>query len=141
MTEKIVKKKETKKTFLFEILNDIKNYKKGNLLDNAEYEKDFNAFLIVRWLSMDNDNCDILNYINEFYDILTKKELYKLLVEMIPKNPGYIPFQKGVEEKSHEDIKFVCEYYQCSKKEANEYIKLMGEEWVKDVKRRFGTTI
>ena len=133
--------KEKAKNYLFDILNDIKLHKKGNLLDIPEYERAFDKFMIMRFLSMNDDICEIINYVNDFQDILSKKQLYKLLIEIVPVTRSYDAYIKSDKEEVQESATLVATYYECSIKEANEYIKLMGEDWVVVLKSRFGITI
>jgi hypothetical protein len=133
--------KEKAKNYLFDIINDIKVYKKGDLLDDSEYERAFDKFMVMRFLSMNDDNCEIVNYINEFQDILSKRQMYKLLIEMVPITKSYDPYVKSDRESISDDAKMVAEYYQCSVKEANDYINIMGVDWVRLLKSKFGTTI
>lgn len=137
-------KKQTKdrsKNYLFDILNDIKVYKKGNLLDQSEYEKAFDKFMIIRFLSMNDDLCEIVNFINDFQDVLSKKQLYKLLIDIVPVTKSYDPYVKSEGVDYGDDVKKVAEYYQCSYKDAKEYIQIMGVEWLASVKLKFGITI
>jgi hypothetical protein len=133
--------KEKAKNYLFDILNDIKLHKKGNLLDIPEYERAFDKFMIMRFLSMNDDICEIINYVNDFQDILSKKQLYKLLIEIVPVTRSYDAYIKSDKEEVQESATLVATYYECSIKEANEYIKLMGEDWVVVLKSRFGIII
>jgi len=136
-----LKPKEKSKNYIFDIINDIKVHKKGNLLDESEYEKAFDKFIIMKFLSMNDDICEILNYVYDFHDILTKKQLYKLLIEIVPITKSYDPYIKYDGLKECDDAKKVAEYYQCSIKEANEYIQIMGVDWLALLKLKFGTTI
>ena len=136
-----LKKQDKPKNYLFDILNDIKLYKKGNLLDSSEYEKAFDKFMIMRFLSMNDDICEIINYVNDFQDILSKKQLYNLLIELVPVTKSYDPYIKSNAEETSEGAKKVAEYYQCSIKDANEYIKIMGVDWLDILKSKFGLTI
>ena len=133
--------KEKAKNYLFDILNDIKLHKKGNLLDIPEYERAFDKFMIMRFLSMNDDICEIINYVNDFQDILSKKQLYKLLLEIVPTTRSYDAYIKSDKEEVQESATLVATYYECSIKEANEYIKLMGDAEVVVLKSRFGITI
>lgn len=144
MTKREGLKKQTKdkaKNYLFDIINDIKVYKRGNLLDAPEYERAFDKFMVMRFLSMNDDNCEIVNYVNDFQDILSKKQLYKLLVEMVPITKTYDPYIKSDREEIFDGAKEVAEYYQCSIKEATEYIQIMGVDWLALLKAKFGHTI
>lgn len=133
--------RDKSKNYLFDIINDIKVFKKGDLLDAPEYEKAFDKFMVMRFLSMNDDLCEIVNYVNDFQDILTKKQLYKLLVEIVPITKSYDPYVKSDSFEVSNDIKLVADYYKCSLKEAKEYADIMGVEWLGALKRKFGITI
>jgi hypothetical protein len=133
--------KEKPTNYLFEILNDIKVYKKGNLLDISEYERAFDKFIIMKFLSMNDEICEIINYVNDFHDILSKKQLYKLLIEIVPITKSYDPYIKSDVEVIEDGAKKVAEYYECSLKDANEYIKIMGSDWLVLLNGKFGRTI
>jgi hypothetical protein len=133
------KKEKPKSTAIFDVLNDIKNTKNGNLFDveNSSYEKEFNVMFALRCLSMDENLCPIINSINHIQDSYDKKQMYQLLIELIPKTQSYNKFIKTHQEHV-ENEKDVAEYYQCSLKEARDYIKLMGANWAEEIHKSFG---
>lgn len=139
--EGLKKKEKPKSTALFDVLKDIKYYKKGNLLDveGSEYEAAYNNFIALRFLSMNNDLCELVNLVNHFQDSFDKKEMYKLLIELIPETNSFDGFTKARTDKEQYE-EDVAEYYQCSKKEAREYINIMGQEWAHEVHKSFGGT-
>lgn len=131
-------KKERKSNFLFDILDDIKWHKTGTLLDDPEHEKAFNNFIVLRMLAQNSDACEWVNLINEYQQTLSKKQLYKMLVAMIPKEKTYDGFVKSASLEDDDNIKYVSKFYECSLKEAREYVVVMGKEWSVEVKNRFG---
>lgn len=131
-------KKEHKNNFLFDIINDIKWHKTGTLLDNEDYEKAFNSFIVMRMLAQNADACGWVNMINEYQQVLSKKELYKFLIAIIPKAKTYDGFTKSESIEDDETVKYVAMYHECSLKEAREYITVMGKEWAIEIKNRFG---
>jgi hypothetical protein len=132
------KPKEHKNNYLFDIINDIKWHKKGNLLDIEEYEKAFNNFIVMRMLAQNNDTCEMINMINEYQQTLSKKQLYKLLIELVPKAKTFDGFVKSVSREDDENIKYVSLFYECSLKEAREYINILGSTWAREIRNRFG---
>lgn len=134
----VKQKKEFKNNYLFDIINDIKWHKKGNLLDNEDYEKAFNNFIVMRMLSQNPEVCEMVNLVNEYQQILTKKQLYKLLIDLVPKMKSFEGFTKSLNIEDDENIKYVSKYYECSLKEAREYIVVMGKEWASGIRNRFG---
>lgn len=133
--------KEKAKNYLFDILKDIKLYKKGNLLDSHEYEKAFDKFMVMRFLSMNDDICEIINYVNDIQDVLSKKQLYKLLIDIVPITKTYDPYIKSDKDEIEDGVKQVAEYYECSIKDACEYVDVMGVDWLASLKSKFGTII
>lgn len=134
-----LKKKESKSTNIFNVINDIKIHKVGNLLDdeNSENEKSFNNYMALRFLSMNDKLCPLANIANKFQDVLDKKEMYKLLIELIPVTKTFDKYISS-NSNSSEYEKCVSDYFQCNTKEAKEFIELMGIDWAKEIKRSFG---
>lgn len=137
MKRKGLKKKKSNNNFLWKIVDDIKIHKNGSLLDNPKYEKEFNAFLILRALSMDESLIDYANIANEFQGVLSKKEMYKLLIEIVPVTTSRC---KWVKSNSDDNpyVDMIMEYYGCNRREAIMYIDLFGEKWSDEVKAQFG---
>ncbi len=131
-------KKEHKNNYLFDIINDIKWNKTGTLLDKEDYEKAFNNFIVMRMLAQNAEACEWVNMINEYQQVLTKKQLYKLLIEIIPKAKTYDGFVKSESIEDDEIVKYVALYHECSLKEAREYISIMGKDWSMQIRNRFG---
>lgn len=135
-----LKKRDKPKSYaLFDVLKDIKVSKQGNMLDveGSEYESQYNNFIALRFLSMNENLCPLVNEVNHLQDVLTKKEMYKLLIELIPETHSFDPFVKSKSEK-YEYEADVAAYYECSMKEAREYIDIMGSEWAEKVHKSFG---
>ena len=132
------KEKVHKNNYLFDIINDIKWNKTGDLLDNEDYEKAFNSFIVMRMLAQNAETCEWVNMVNEYQQTLTKKQMYTLLVALIPKAKTYDGFVKSVSLEDDDNIKYVSKYYECSLKEAREYVIILGEEWSQGIRNRFG---
>lgn len=127
-----------KKSYLTDILNDIKFSKTGSVLDDEEAEKQFNSWLILKFLSMDEEMTEIVNLVNEYQSVLSKKEFYHLLIEIVPKTKKFAKYIKSVDRRKDERVEKVAKYYQCSFGHAREYIDIMGEEWSEEIISKFG---
>ena len=137
-------KKKQKPTKVWEIVDDILIGKNGNLLDDPTYEKDFNAFLIIRYLSMNPALLPYCNYLNKLHDIrgqksISKKQFYKLMVKMIPITEGRFQYIKSSVMESPE-IDKIMEYYECNRREAAMYREIHGDKWVEEITKQFGGT-
>lgn len=101
-------------------------------LNEQEY-KDFNIFLLQKFLSMNNDLVQSIDYISKyvFFNNMSKEEYYKLLIYLIPKGKYWIEFSKKdkgfvVPEWFLELIKKYFIF--ISSQDAIEYFNLMNKD-------------
>ncbi len=137
-------KKQKKSTKVWDIVEDILVTKSGNLLDDATYEKDFNTFLIIRYLSMNPSLLPYCNYLNSLHDIrgqksISKKQFYKLMIKLIPRVEGRFPYIKSA-ALENPDIDKIMEYFDCNRREAIMYRDIHGQKWCDEVAKEFGGT-
>jgi hypothetical protein len=137
-------KKKQKSTKVWEIVDDILVDKTGTLLDDAVYEKDFNAFLIIRYLSMNPMLLPYCNYLNRLHDMrgqksISKKQFYKLMVKLIPKVDGRFQYIKSA-VMENQDIDKIMEYFDCNRREAVMYLDIHGQKWADEITKEFGGT-
>ena len=76
---------------------------------------------------------DLLVFIDDIQDVthrLGKKELYKLYFDVLPKQSFFSKYIKSskLTKYTPELTNIVCTYFEISKKEANEYIDLLGRD-------------
>lgn len=132
-----LRKKKSSTNFLWEIIEDIKVHKKGTLLDDERYERDFNPFITLRALSMYPELLPFVNAVNEFGGTLNKKQTYQLLVKLIPKTDYRVPWIKN-EKFENPAVDAIMEYYDCNRREAAMYYEMFGEKWADEIERMFG---
>ncbi len=135
--EGLKKNKSNNNNFLWEIIDDIKFYKKGNLLDDPRYEKEFNPFITIRALAMDSDLTEIVNLVNVFIGNITKKQLYNLLIKLIPKTNKKVQWIKNIKD-DNKDLNLIMNYFDCNRREALLYLKLNDEKWLNEIEDDFG---
>jgi sulfatase maturation enzyme AslB (radical SAM superfamily) len=137
--EGLKKKDKPKSTALFDVIKDIKYYKKGDMLDveGSEAEAAYNNFIAMRFLSMNESLCPLVNTVNHLQDVFDKKEMYKLLIELVPETNSFDGFIRPKTDKEEYEEE-IAQYYECSIKEAREYVKIMGLEWAEQIHRSFG---
>jgi len=135
MVKKSIEKQKKKSNSFYKIIDDIRSKKQGDLLNDEENLKSFNNFMALRFLSMDRDIIDIVNLLNQFQGSLDKKSMYDILVDIIPENNSYIKYTTTKKEEC-KFTSYICDYYQCSPKEALEYISIKGDEWAEDIMKQ-----
>jgi len=109
-------------------LNEITLYKSSpDKFTDSEWDK-WNTYMINRFLSMNQDYIEIVNYVQKI-NPQKKKQIYSIYRELIPKKKVYLKYIKNRNEKldqeSIESIKMLKDYYQCSFKEAEEYYNIL----------------
>lgn len=121
---------ETSLPTLFDFLNDVYYKKSGDLL-SEKTQKEYNIFMINRFMSA---NIDTLMYAQELnqYSKISKEEHYKYLTHALPKKKR---FGKFLKEKKNDMIVLVQEYYSCSYVKAKEIYKMLNKEQLEHIQK------
>ncbi len=69
---------------LFDCLKEIITTKRGTLDKSPYFDKSWNTFMILRYLSMDNKFAKIARLANSLQCTLTNVQMYKYLVKNVP---------------------------------------------------------
>ena len=116
---------------IFNWINQI-NYKKKSWDSFSEAEqKTFNTFIINRWLSMDKELIQIVNYFQKYsIGLLQPKDTYMWYRDIIPKKKRFNKYIKGKKAMKYDSelITTICKYYETSKNECIEYIEMMDKK-------------
>jgi hypothetical protein len=112
------------------IFNHIKNIttgKKPYLGDEG-----WNNWMINRWLSMDQDYCEVVNMIQKNTWAMKGEHLYNLYKDLLPKQKVYLKYIKSQNTKKYDndEVESIQIYFEISKKEAKEYIDSLPKEEV-----------
>jgi len=126
---------------IFDWINQINYEKKSwNSFSNVE-KKTFSTFIINRWLSMDGDLIEIVNYFQKYsIGLLEPKDVYRWYCDMIPRKKRfnkYIKAKKGM--KYNKDlIDIMCKHYETSKKECMDYIEILSKGDIEELLKLYG---
>ena len=104
-------------------------------------QKTFNTFIINRWLSMDPEFVEVVNYFQKYsIGTLESREVYKWYADFLPKGKRFNKYIKGKKDKKYDPelITTVCEYFQCSKLEAKENLSFMSKDEVNQILEKYG---
>ena len=105
-------------------------------------QKKFSPFIINRWLSMDNEFIEIVNYFQKYsIGLLQSKEIYKWYCDILPKGKRFNKYIKPKNHKKYDDflINTLCNYFECSKLQVSEYVKLIKKEDLITILEKYGT--
>ena len=110
---------------IFSVLADV-SYKKVDSDTYTEGDwKAYNSYMVNKWLSMNSNVTEIINFIQKYYS-LDKKIHYKMLSDILPKQKLFSKYIKGnkVDKFNPELVTLIAKHYEVSKKEAKVYIDL-----------------
>ena len=104
-------------------------------------QKRFSPFIINRWLSMDKEFIEIVNYFQKYsIGTLESREVYEWYRNILPKGKRFNKYIKSKMNKKYDDylINTLCNYFECSKLQVNEYIDLLSKEQLTNILITYG---
>ena len=114
-------------------LNEITLYKTPVHEITEESWDKFNSYMIHRYLSMDINYIDIVNYVQKI-NPQSKKQIYTIYREMIPKKKTYLKYVKNENKRNYQELaEYIAEYLECSLGEADEYISILQTTGVRSI--------
>jgi len=117
----------------FDWLNEITVTKTLSENFSEESWNNFNSYMIHRYLSMNIDYIDIVNYVQKI-NPQSKKQIYSIYREMIPKKKLWLKYIKNENKKNYQELaEYIAEYFQCSLGEADHYIDILKEHGVRGI--------
>ena len=116
--------------------------KKTHWNDFTEDEqKKFSPFIINRWLSMDKDFIEIVNYFQKYaIGTLEPREVYKWYCDMLPRGKRFNKYIKGKRDKKYdiELIDIMVRYFECGKSQVKDYLKLIAKDELIEILEKYG---
>ena len=104
-------------------------------------QKKFSPFIINRWLSMDKDFLEIVNYFQKYsIGTLEPREVYKWYCDMLPRGKRFNKYIKGKKDKKYEPelVDILCKYFEESKSNILDYLELMSKDQLKMILELYG---
>ena len=123
----------------FDYVDSINN-KKNNMMrctENDELaEKEYNPWIVNTALSNFPDTILHVNEINQHHDI-PKRAQYEFLLNSIRRKKRYASWAK--KPKNDDILEMVMEYYTVNVHRAREYLSLMSDEQIVELRSQFAT--
>ena len=104
-------------------------------------QKKFSPFIINRWLSMDKDFLEIVNFFQKYsIGTLEPREVYKWYCDVLPKGKRFNKYIKGKRDKKYnkEMINIISNHFECSKLQTKEYLEIIEKEELKNILKIYG---
>jgi len=126
---------------IFDWLNQITQTKSSPEDFTEESWDSWNSYMIHRYLSMDINYIDIVNYVQKI-NPQNKKQIYSIYREMIPKQKVWLKYIKSQTPKKKEElVEYVAKYFECSLGEADHYIDILRETGIRGILGEMGVDI
>jgi hypothetical protein len=119
-------------------LNEITLYKTPIEEISEESWNSWNSYIIHRYVSMDVNYIELVNYIQTIpYE--NKKQIYTIYSEMIPKKKVFLKYISTKKKKKNVELAdYVAKYFECSLGEADEYIDILQKTGVRSILYKMG---
>ena len=104
-------------------------------------QKKFSPFIINRWLSMDKDFLEIVNFFQKYsIRTLEPREVYKWYCDMLPKGKRFNKYIKGKKDKKYntELIDIMVTHFECSKSQVKDYLDLIAKDELIEILEKYG---
>ena len=98
-------------------------------------DEGWNNWMVNRFLSMDQDYCEVVNIVQKNTWQMKGEYLYNLYKDLIPKQYKYLKYIKPKNKKEYkiEQVEAIQTYFEVSKKEAKEYIDMLPIEEIENI--------
>ena len=127
---------------IFEWINQILVHKDRWDSFTETDQKTFIPFIINRWLSMDEEFIEVVNYFQKYsIGTLEPREVYKWYSDFLPRGKRFNKYIKGKKYKKYDItlISIICKHFECSKQQVGEYLELIHKEELKEILEMYGT--
>ena len=126
---------------IFDWINQILVKKKHWNDFTVDEQKKFSPFIINRWLSMEPEFIEIVNYFQKLaIGTLEPREVYKWYCEILPKGKRFNKYIKGKKDKKYDSelISLLTHHFECSKVEVKQHLKLIDKIELKEILEKYG---
>ena len=126
---------------IFDWVNNILVHKKHWDDFTVDEQKKFSPFIINRWLSMDKDFIEIVNYFQKYaIGTLEPREVYKWYCDILPKGKRFNKYIKGKSNKKYDKdlVSILSTHFEVSKNETKTYIDLLDKKEIKEILKMYG---
>ena len=126
---------------IFDWINQILVKKKHWNDFSEDEQKKFSPFIINRWLSMDKDFLEIVNFFQKYsIGTLEPREVYKWYCDMLPKGKRFNKYIKGKKDKKYntELLEIMVTHFECSKSQVKDYLDLIAKDELIEILEKYG---
>ena len=94
-------------------------------------QKTFSPYMINRFLSMDKDFIEVVNYFQQYsIGLLESRDIYNFYRHLLPKGKRFNRYIKAKKDKKYKEwlIDIIKNHYEISKRDSISYLELLTKE-------------
>ena len=125
-------------------ITSVQNPKYWDGLEDAD-KKSWSNYMVHRFLSMNPDWIEVLSEIQPYTQVLEPKQLYLVLIGILPKGRRYMKYIKGKKADKYESwlVDLIKQDFNCSLRESEDYCEILyatkeGRENIKFICEKYG---
>jgi hypothetical protein len=131
-------KNQVSKFTIFDWLKEVTYDKTPWESFSDEQKKSFDPYMLNRFLSMNKNYLELVNYIQTI-PINGNEKYYKIYCDLLPKAKIWNKYIKSESKSRNKElIKYMVLYFECSSSEIDKYLDLLSKEQIKDILSDFG---
>ena len=112
---------------LFDWLNEITYTKRDWSSFTEEQQSTFSPYIVHRYVSMYMGYIDVVN-IAQKLPMTESEKVYTVYKTLLPKKKMFLKYIKNQNKKNYQELStYITEYFECSLREANQYIDILGK--------------
>ena len=126
---------DTDKKNRFRIINSILFEKNYSLIDEPDFEREYNPFFINRSLSYHRETIEYAVKMNRA-SLLPKKYQFLYLINIVRKKKLFAKFARKSGGQKFDDLKLIQEFFQYNSKRAAEALSILTNEQIELIRER-----
>lgn len=141
------KSNQDKPKTLFDHIKAITQYQDPEYWEKLEKKdkKSWNTYMINRFLSMNPEWTDIVNYVQQYTSSMKDKDVYKLYINLLPKGNIFLRYIKGNKESKYDEwaLQLLKDYFEVGHREILTYLDILkttnnGKNEIRSILMKYG---
>ena len=106
---------------------------------NETEKKQWSNYMVHRFLSMKSEWIEVVNEIQKYWE-LKPKLVYQFYTDILPKGRVFLKYVKSKHKSKVNKwaMELMMEYFECSEKEMEEYLKILNKQQVTSIIMKYG---
>lgn len=126
---------------LFDHINQIRERQDPNYFESLSEadKKSWSNYMVCRFLSMQPSLVEHINDLQRYSGVLSPRDLYKVLIRIVPKGRAFYPYIKSTSEKCNKELlQLLTAHFKDSERNVLEYISMLTTNDIQHILKKYG---